>query len=142
MFIALINIVYFFLTTLTFFLSLTVKQAVFGVVPLRFKYVKMSTLQTTLLGLYRSVYVCVIVCLSPHSVTPIFTLSSVSGENLDLLKVFFNILPPLSNSKEQEELMQQLTEFQVHSHSSRKHAYDVLILAVTLMSNWCVLTGG
>lgn len=47
------------------------------------------------------------------SVTPIFTLSSVSGESLDLLKVFLNILPPLSNSKEQEELMQQLTEFQV-----------------------------
>ncbi|XP_028828065.1 GTP-binding protein 2-like [Denticeps clupeoides] len=47
------------------------------------------------------------------SVTPIFLLSSVSGQNLDLLKVFFNILPPLSNSKEQEELMQQLTEFQV-----------------------------
>ena len=47
------------------------------------------------------------------SVTPIFTLSSVSGESLDLLKIFFNILPPLSNSKEQEELMQQLTEFQV-----------------------------
>ncbi|XP_022540935.1 GTP-binding protein 2 isoform X2 [Astyanax mexicanus] len=47
------------------------------------------------------------------SITPIFTLSSVSGENLELLKVFFNILPPLSNSKEQEELMQQLTEFQV-----------------------------
>lgn len=47
------------------------------------------------------------------SITPIFTISSVSGENLDLLKVFFNILPPLSNSKEQEELMQQLTEFQV-----------------------------
>uniref|UniRef100_A0A8C1VDQ7 GTP binding protein 2 n=1 Tax=Cyprinus carpio TaxID=7962 RepID=A0A8C1VDQ7_CYPCA len=47
------------------------------------------------------------------SITPIFTLSSVSGESLDLLKVFFNILPPLSNSKEQEELMQQLTEFQI-----------------------------
>uniref|UniRef100_A0A3P8ZS22 Tr-type G domain-containing protein n=1 Tax=Esox lucius TaxID=8010 RepID=A0A3P8ZS22_ESOLU len=47
------------------------------------------------------------------SITPIFTLSSVSGDNLDLVKVFFNILPPLSNSKEQEELMQQLTEFQV-----------------------------
>ncbi|WP_411025287.1 GTP-binding protein, partial [Salmonella sp. s57379] len=47
------------------------------------------------------------------SITPIFMLSSVSGENLDLLMVFFNILPPLSNSKEQEELMQQLTEFQV-----------------------------
>uniref|UniRef100_A0A8B9P5J6 GTP binding protein 2 n=2 Tax=Apteryx TaxID=8821 RepID=A0A8B9P5J6_APTOW len=49
---------------------------------------------------------------SPN-ITPIFTLSSVSGENLDLLKVFLNILPPLTNSKEQEELMQQLTEFQV-----------------------------
>ncbi|CAI5681499.1 GTP-binding protein 2 [Oreochromis niloticus] len=46
-------------------------------------------------------------------ITPIFTLSSVSGKSLDLLKVFLNILPPLSNSKEQEELMQQLTEFQV-----------------------------
>ncbi|KAM4584839.1 GTP-binding protein 2b isoform 2-T2 [Odontesthes bonariensis] len=46
-------------------------------------------------------------------ITPIFTLSSVTGESLDLLKVFLNILPPLSNSKEQEELMQQLTEFQV-----------------------------
>ncbi|XP_061767759.1 GTP-binding protein 2 [Nerophis ophidion] len=49
---------------------------------------------------------------SPN-ITPVFTVSSVSGENLDLLKVFFNIIPPLSNSKEQEELMQQLTEFQV-----------------------------
>ncbi|CAL8297534.1 unnamed protein product [Merluccius merluccius] len=49
---------------------------------------------------------------SPN-ITPIFSVSSVSGESLDLLKVFFNILPPLSNSKEQEELMQQLTEFQV-----------------------------
>uniref|UniRef100_A0AAY5KHC2 Tr-type G domain-containing protein n=1 Tax=Esox lucius TaxID=8010 RepID=A0AAY5KHC2_ESOLU len=47
------------------------------------------------------------------SITPIFTVSSVSGESLELLKVFFNIIPPLSNSKEQEELMQQLTEFQV-----------------------------
>ncbi|CAB1450335.1 unnamed protein product [Pleuronectes platessa] len=47
------------------------------------------------------------------NITPIFTLSSVSGQSLDVLKVFFNILPPLSNSKEQEELMQQLTEFQV-----------------------------
>ncbi|XP_062896533.1 GTP-binding protein 2-like [Mobula hypostoma] len=47
------------------------------------------------------------------SITPIFTLSSVNGVNLDLLKVFLNVLPPLTNSKEQEELMQQLTEFQV-----------------------------
>jgi len=52
-----------------------------------------------------------------HSITPIFTLSSVTGESLDLLKVFLNILPPLSNNKEQEELMQQLTEFQVHTQT-------------------------
>lgn len=61
--------------------------------------------------------VCVYLCV--RSVTPIFTLSSVSGESLDLLKVFLNILPPLSNSKEQEELMQQLTEFQVCVHTHR-----------------------
>lgn len=58
--------------------------------------------------------------LSLHSVTPIFTLSSVSGESLDLLKVFLNILPPLTNSKEQEELMQQLTEFQVVAPTNRR----------------------
>lgn len=58
--------------------------------------------------------------LSIHSVTPIFTLSSVSGESLDLLKVFLNILPPLTNSKEQEELMQQLTEFQVVDPTNRR----------------------
>ncbi|XP_075451228.1 GTP-binding protein 2 [Ascaphus truei] len=46
-------------------------------------------------------------------ITPIFALSSVSGESLDLLKVFLNVLPPLTNSREQEELMQQLPEFQV-----------------------------
>ncbi|XP_018120362.1 GTP-binding protein 2 isoform X2 [Xenopus laevis] len=49
---------------------------------------------------------------SPN-ITPIFAISSVTGESLDLLKVFLNILPPLTNSHEQEELMQQLPEFQV-----------------------------
>lgn len=44
----------------------------------------------------------------------------MSGESLDLLKVFLNILPPLTNSKEQEELMQQLTEFQVVGLSNRR----------------------
>ena len=77
------------------------------------------------------------------SITPIFTMSSVTGESLDLIKVFLNIIPPLSNSKEQEELMQQLTEFQVwpwwslimhgsdqlaHRHSCRRsvntHVFD------------------
>ena len=57
------------------------------------------------------------------SITPIFTLSNVSGESLEHLKVFFNILPPLSNSKEQEELMQQLTEFQVRCAHAHAHAH-------------------
>lgn len=55
------------------------------------------------------------------SITPIFTLSSVNGVNLDLLKVFLNVLPPLTNSKEQEELMQQLTEFQVKRETRVHH---------------------
>lgn len=65
------------------------------------------------------------------SITPIFTLSSVSGENLDLVKVFLNILPPLTNSKEQEELMQQLTEFQVW-----KGSLSPVLLVHSLL--WCV----
>lgn len=60
-------------------------------------------------------------CVLPDSITPIFTLSSVSGESLDLLKVFFNVLPPLSNSKKQEELMQQLTEFQVGPRERKRN---------------------
>lgn len=62
-------------------------------------------------------------CVLSGSVTPIFTLSSVSGESLDLLKVFLNIIPPLSNTKEQEELMEQLTEFQVCFRQSNQLEY-------------------
>lgn len=57
-------------------------------------------------------------CVLAGSITPIFTLSNVSGESLDLLKVFLNIIPPLSNTKEQEELMEQLTEFQVRRNDA------------------------
>uniref|UniRef100_A0A8C7ZEX5 GTP binding protein 2b n=1 Tax=Oryzias sinensis TaxID=183150 RepID=A0A8C7ZEX5_9TELE len=59
-------------------------------------------------------------------VTPIFTLSSVSGENLDLLKVFLNILPPLSNSKEQEELILVST----HDLPAREHTRVVCFSGV------------
>ncbi|KAK0134073.1 GTP-binding protein 2 [Merluccius polli] len=47
------------------------------------------------------------------SITPILLVSSVGGEGLQLLQQFLNILPPLSSSQEQEELMEQPTEFQV-----------------------------
>ncbi|XP_035691368.1 GTP-binding protein 2-like [Branchiostoma floridae] len=46
-------------------------------------------------------------------ITPIFRISSVSGENLDLLRRFLNVLPPPHSGKEQEQLMQELTEYQV-----------------------------
>ncbi|XP_002731255.1 GTP-binding protein 2-like [Saccoglossus kowalevskii] len=46
-------------------------------------------------------------------ICPIFTVSSVSGFHLDLLKRFLNVLPPLHNSKEQEKLTQESAEFQI-----------------------------
>ena len=47
------------------------------------------------------------------SICPIFSVSSVTGRNLELLMKFLNILPPLHSSKERERNMQQLTEHQV-----------------------------
>ena len=44
---------------------------------------------------------------------PIFAVSCLSGENIDLLKQFFNILPPRLTSKEQERLSQLPVEFRV-----------------------------
>ena len=46
-------------------------------------------------------------------ICPIFTISCVDGTNLNLLKKFLNILPPLMNKKEEEFKMQEHTEFRV-----------------------------
>lgn len=46
-------------------------------------------------------------------VTPIFKVSSVTGQNLDLLKSFFFLVPPSSSSLEQEKLLQQPAELQI-----------------------------
>lgn len=48
-----------------------------------------------------------------QSICPIFTVSSVTGQNLDLLMKFLNVLPPLHSSNERERNMQQLTEHQI-----------------------------
>ena len=40
-------------------------------------------------------------------------MSCVSGKNLDLLKQFLNILPPVTPSSERERLAQDMTEFQI-----------------------------
>ena len=42
-----------------------------------------------------------------------FTISSVNGHHLDLLKTFLNVLPPLQSSNEREKYMQELLEYQV-----------------------------
>ena len=48
-----------------------------------------------------------------YRITPIFTVSSVSGENLDLLRKFLNLLSPSQSMVDQEMLAQENTEYQV-----------------------------
>ncbi|CAL1531257.1 unnamed protein product [Lymnaea stagnalis] len=51
--------------------------------------------------------------LEAKNTTPIFMVSCVTGENLDLLKQFLNILPPVTPHSERERLAQDMTEFQI-----------------------------
>ncbi|EDO48451.1 predicted protein [Nematostella vectensis] len=46
-------------------------------------------------------------------VTPIFTLSCVTGENLSLLKKFLKVLPPVMSSADQEKLAQEITQYKI-----------------------------
>lgn len=46
-------------------------------------------------------------------ITPIFTISSVTGKNMDLLTRFLNVLPSMKNVTEREKLSQDHTEFQI-----------------------------
>lgn len=48
-----------------------------------------------------------------NQVTPIFTVSCVTGENLNLVKKFLNLVPPSRSPMDQERLSQELTEYQV-----------------------------
>ena len=50
------------------------------------------------------------------SICPIFAVSCVTGENVDLLKKFLNILPPRLSSKDQERLSALPVEYRVCSH--------------------------
>ncbi|UJR16202.1 hypothetical protein I4U23_003112 [Adineta vaga] len=47
------------------------------------------------------------------SICPIFTISCVTGKNIDLLKKFLNILPPRLSSKEQERFSQLPVEYRI-----------------------------
>ncbi|XP_071159235.1 GTP-binding protein 2-like [Mytilus edulis] len=47
------------------------------------------------------------------TITPIFTVSSVTGKHLDLLTKFLNVLPPMKNVQEREKLKQHHTEYQI-----------------------------
>ncbi|XP_023227812.1 GTP-binding protein 2-like [Centruroides sculpturatus] len=48
-----------------------------------------------------------------ESIAPIFTVSCVTGDNLELLYTFLNVLPPSISHKERERLMQLPSEFQI-----------------------------
>ncbi|XP_014241159.1 GTP-binding protein 2 [Cimex lectularius] len=48
-----------------------------------------------------------------ENVVPIFSVSSVTGEGLDLLHKFLHVLPPGISTKEKERLDQELPEFQI-----------------------------
>lgn len=48
-----------------------------------------------------------------NQVTPIFTVSCVTGENLNLVKKFLNLVPPSRSPMDQEKLAQDPTEYQV-----------------------------
>lgn len=46
-------------------------------------------------------------------VTPVFTVSCVTGENLNLVRKFLNLVPPARSPMDQEKLAQECTEYQV-----------------------------
>ncbi|XP_060537434.1 GTP-binding protein 2 isoform X2 [Cylas formicarius] len=48
-----------------------------------------------------------------ENIVPIFCVSSVSGDGLELLLKFLHVLPPGSSSKEKERLEQELPEFHI-----------------------------
>jgi len=59
-------------------------------------------------------------------VTPIFKVSSVSGENLNLLRKFYFHLPSLRSKIEQDELLQCAAEFQIDEIFSVREVGPVL----------------
>lgn len=51
--------------------------------------------------------------MTSSNIVPIFTVSCVTGEGLDLFYKFLHVLPPEINVKDRERLVQSNTEFQV-----------------------------
>jgi len=62
------------------------------------------------------------------SICPIFAVSCVTGENINLLKKFLNILPPRLNNKEQERLSQLPVEYRVGFILIIKFSYFILFI--------------
>ena len=51
-------------------------------------------------------------CVSDVSLTPVFYVSSLTGQGLDLLYLFLNVLPPRISPRERDQLLQREVEFQ------------------------------
>ncbi len=62
------------------------------------------------------------------SICPIFAVSCVTGENIDLLKKFLNILPPRLSIKDQERLSLLPVEYRVSFISFFFSIYSKIIL--------------
>ena len=65
------------------------------------------------------------------SICPIFAVSCVTGENIDLLKKFLNILPPRLSTKDQERLSSLPVEYRVRSISYSNLYYKYFMIRLT-----------
>ncbi|XP_076442084.1 GTP-binding protein 2-like [Babylonia areolata] len=61
-----------------------------------------------------------------NKITPIFTVSCVTGHNLDLILKFLHVLPPQKSHSERQRLSQYLTEFQIDELYSVPHVGTVV----------------
>ncbi|KAL8612833.1 hypothetical protein ACOMHN_038088 [Nucella lapillus] len=64
--------------------------------------------------------------LDTNKIVPIFTVSCVTGQHLDLIIKFLQVLPPRRSHTEREHLAQDLTEFQIDELFSVPHVGTVV----------------
>lgn len=60
------------------------------------------------------------------NICPVFTISCVEGSNINLLRKFLNVLPPIMNKKMEEMKMRMLTEFRVDEVYFKKKPGHIL----------------
>lgn len=56
-----------------------------------------------------------------------FTVSCVTGENLNLVRRFLNLVPPARSPMDQEKLAQECTEYQVNTSLALIQCFPALV---------------